>query len=529
MADHHSHSTARDTRINYGNSNTDKSSSAVADTQLSAAKPMITTPNSAASSTTDYRTTIHFLTSPSSTATVINSGSAMDCDDEGSPGPSSVPVSTLLSPGEDSNRDYGATAYYSSSASATPPRREPVSLPPIHTATDNVKYRDDELTGMAGLMELASPPKQAYHSMDATRYPANFNPNSQPRFGVNTDTYSSTTSSNSTSSHTAVPPALSISATNSTSGGTFAAHTYPHVPAQHAYHPQSQPLQQHQQYHYQQQQQQARYPIQGSSSVGSVGSPQSVGGATLTPDSLPPATPHKATRSFPATVDDVQIARRRSQSTDSTHNNPYNQASALPYVLGNANIRNRSFTSAQRQRTSDTPLFPILLHRIINDPQNESWIRWCEDGKAFKFSSAENLLSCLQAAGLRAQNYHSIEKNLNDYRFTRLTDQRRKIPDPDGKLWWMFSHPQFLRDFPDGIVNIQRRRRTNPAPVSSPQPSAIPSHPQPQSHPQMPHRHSSYHMPQQQQQQQHLQPQSHHYPAPNSSSAKARQGPDSWM
>ncbi|PIA19196.1 hypothetical protein COEREDRAFT_28327, partial [Coemansia reversa NRRL 1564] len=95
--------------------------------------------------------------------------------------------------------------------------------------------------------------------------------------------------------------------------------------------------------------------------------------------------------------------------------------------------------------------------RIINDPRNEAWIRWCEDGKAFKFSSADKLLSTLQTAGLRAQNYHSIEKNLNDYRFVRLTDQRRKIPDHDGKLWWMFSHPQFLRDFPDGIVNIQRR------------------------------------------------------------------------
>ncbi|KAJ2860946.1 Heat shock transcription factor, partial [Coemansia erecta] len=209
------------------------------------------------------------------------------------------------------------------------------------------------------------------------------------------------------------------------------------------------------------------------------------------------------------------IARRRSQSTDSVHNSDaYGQNSALPYVLGNANIRNRSFTSAQRQRTSDTPLFPILLHRIISNLENESWIRWCEDGKAFKFSSADKLLACLQAAGLRAQNYHSIEKNLNDYRFTRLTDQRRKIPDPDGKLWWMFSHPQFLRDYPDGIVSIQRRRRTNPAPVS-PQPQVLPPHPQPHSHPQMPARHSGHQISQQQQQQQQYVKQESHYPAPH--------------
>ncbi|KAJ2126967.1 Heat shock transcription factor [Coemansia sp. RSA 921] len=140
-------------------------------------------------------------------------------------------------------------------------------------------------------------------------------------------------------------------------------------------------------------------------------------------------------------------------------------------------------TTTQRQRTSDTPLFPVLLHRIITDVHNESWIRWCDDGQAFKFSSADNLLACLQAAGLRAQNYHSVEKNLNDYRFTRLTDQRRKIPDLDGRLWWMFSHPQFLRDHPDGIVNIQRRRRTNPPTVSPPVVSPpVPQYPPMQGH-----------------------------------------------
>ncbi|KAJ1903642.1 hypothetical protein LPJ81_002948 [Coemansia sp. IMI 209127] len=495
--------------------------------QLSADKTMITTPNSATSSTTDYRTTIHFLTSPSSTTTAVTTGSAMDCDEEGTPGPSSVPVSTLLSPAEDRPRALsGVSAYYSSSTSATPPRRDPALLPPIHASpTDGTKYRDDELTGMAGLMELASPPnQQSYHGTDAAHPMPKFDPNSQPRFGVNTDTYSSTASSNSTSSHT-VPPALGITGTNSNPGSTYSLHGYSQVPPhQHSYHQQQQQQQQspqyqqqRQHYHYHPQSQPqlqspARYPMLGNAAP--VGPSQPISGTALTPDSIPSASLHRTTHSFPATMDDAKIARRRSQSTDSVHNSDaYGQNSALPYVLGNANIRNRSFTSAQRQRTSDTPLFPILLHRIISNLENESWIRWCEDGKAFKFSSADKLLACLQAAGLRAQNYHSIEKNLNDYRFTRLTDQRRKIPDPDGKLWWMFSHPQFLRDYPDGIVNIQRRRRTNPAPVS-PQPPVLPPHPQPHSHPQMPARHSGHQISQQQQQQQYVKPENH-YPAPH--------------
>ncbi|KAJ2512466.1 hypothetical protein GGH20_005262, partial [Coemansia sp. RSA 1937] len=103
------------------------------------------------STTTDYRTSIHFLTSPSSTSTAV--GSEMD-DKNGAAGSvpvSSVPVSTLLA---DTGRGY----------SYAEPRRNPVSLPSIHAAT-GPKYREDELTGMAGLMELSAP--KPAHSMDA--------------------------------------------------------------------------------------------------------------------------------------------------------------------------------------------------------------------------------------------------------------------------------------------------------------------------------------------------------------------------
>ncbi|KAJ1793938.1 sequence-specific DNA binding [Coemansia sp. RSA 1938] len=363
------------------------------------------------STTTDYRTSIHFLTSPSSTSTAV--GSEMD-DKNGAAGSvpvSSVPVSTLLA---DTGRGY----------SYAEPRRNPVSLPSIHAAT-GPKYREDELTGMAGLMELSAP--KPAHSMDAR--PMHARPmHARPMGEVDSlGTSSNVSRSVPQPMNTVTPPY-----TGQAYYGQYAAYGPP------------------------------RFGMSGQT--------------PLTPESQP------GTRSFP-TIDDAQGARRRSQSTDSmqTHNAFTNNA--LPHVLGNANIRNRAMTTTQRQRTSDTPLFPVLLHRIITDVHNESWIRWCDDGQAFKFSSADNLLACLQAAGLRAQNYHSVEKNLNDYRFTRLTDQRRKIPDLDGRLWWMFSHPQFLRDHPDGIVNIQRRRRTNPPTVSPPVVSPpVPQYPPMQGH-----------------------------------------------
>ncbi|KAJ2372328.1 Heat shock transcription factor, partial [Coemansia sp. RSA 2607] len=487
----------------------------------------------------DYRTTIHFLTSPSpsSAATISGSNSvtasAMDIDTKGSPSLNSVPVSALLSSNEDIQ---GYNSPYQKSASNSPPRPANVSLPPIHISRspqNSSKYRDDELTGMAGLMELAGPESSGYmHSADSSRYSSRAyapnSANSMSRLSSHNEPYTSSNSSNSAGSYAVPPPYHTPSSQNQNH------HQYhPQQQRVEHQHPQSLPIPQsrvdhshyYQQHHHQQHQQVGapRFTMHHSSnsigsigsigSVGSIGSPHSASQTMMTPDSISSSNMHNGTRSFPATIDDVQTARRRSQSTDSMHSNMYianssgnnnnsinGGVSALPCVLGNANIRNRAYTQTQRQRTSDTPLFPILLHRIINDPNNESWIRWCEDGKAFKFSSADNLLACLQAAGLRAQNYHSIEKNLNDYRFSRLTDQRRKIPDSDGKLWWMFSHPQFLRSNPDGIVNIQRRRRTNP-----PAPSPQPAH---QSHP-----HSQIS----------LQSQSH-YPLPPSAPSSTRQG-----
>ncbi|KAJ2229857.1 Heat shock transcription factor [Coemansia sp. RSA 485] len=446
----------------------------------------------------DYRTTIHFLTSPStSSEATISFNTAADCamdiDSKASPDLSSMPVSALL---QSDDTIHGQHAPFQKSSSSSPPRHANLSLPPIRvseSAASSTQYRDDELTGMAGLMELAGP------DSETSRYPRGYaqgpagmhhqqqHQQHQQYLGSRGEAYSSSNSSNSTASYS-VPPALNIANRSSPSSYTVPrAYTMPGQqlypsPQQHSY--QQQPFyqppqqlhQQSQQHLSQQQQQPPRFTLHHSTN--SVGSPMSAGQAMRTPDSLPSGNMHKTTQSFPAVIDDLRTSRRRAQSTDSMHSSQYGSGpSALPCVLGNANIRNRAYTQAQRQRTNDTPLFPILLHRIINDPKNESWIRWCDDGKAFKFSSADNLLACLQAAGLRAQNYHSIEKNLNDYRFTRLTDQRRKLPDRNGVLWWMFSHPQFLRSNPEGIVNIQRRRRTNP-PAASPQPAVHPPQPQ---------------------------------------------------
>ncbi|KAJ1937874.1 hypothetical protein FBU59_004621, partial [Linderina macrospora] len=205
----------------------------------------------------------------------------------------SVPVSALLSP-QDS------------------PHRLAMSVPA------HARYREDELTGMEGLMELASPEHKPLRPI------VDHHNNTVHSAG-------SSASSSASASTFSVPPALNIS---SHGGDPRSANTLP-------------PMQSHQRFH--------TY----HSATTMAGSPASAA-TTLTPDSVPSVTPG-GVRSFPATLDDSRTARRRSQSTDSPQ--ARQNGAGLPHVLGNANIRDRSFTFTQRQRTSDTPLFPILLFR----------------------------------------------------------------------------------------------------------------------------------------------------------------------
>ncbi|KAJ1965556.1 sequence-specific DNA binding, partial [Dipsacomyces acuminosporus] len=546
-----------------------ENSSAFSPADVKPELPPLINSNSSAS----YRTSIQFLTTPSSATPDV------PMFYEPAPSPTSVPVSALLSPSEPPPPPPSAHDYHIanpiSPVSIASPRRMTVSN--IRSEGShiggNAKYGDDELTGMEGLMELSSSEhdQKPYNRIfDSHRVHSNSFSNASSTYTTNShvgrsrgvsagaavvaaaaaagsiahphafnaisENNSSSASSDSANTYP-VPPLFSLTinsnstnrhnsnnnnpASGNTAGGVAGGHNAANSGAfsQHYHHHQH-----HQQHHHQQHNHQHSLPnphFHGSQHNGgrSMGSPAAASaGIKASPDGIHSGSAKTGLRTFPATPDDTASSRKRSQSTDSVQNPSGN----LPYLLGTANIRDRSYTYTQRQRTSDTPLFPILLYRIITNPQNESWIKWCDEGTAFKFSSSDNLLTCLQSAGLRAQNYHSIEKNLNDYRFTRLTDQRRKIPDPDGKLWWKFSHPQFHRDNPDVIVNIQRRRRTNPTPVS-PQPPIIPHQPPPPPPPQYASSVSSQHHSHQQhqiQQQQHSLQSKSQYP---------HQNHDNWM
>ncbi|KAJ1773862.1 hypothetical protein LPJ74_000406 [Coemansia sp. RSA 1843] len=94
--------------------------------------------------------------------------------------------------------------------------------------------------------------------------------------------------------------------------------------------------------------------------------------------------------------------------------------------------------------------------KIIETPSNNEWIRWSSSG-SFKFSSWPRLIQALSNIGFRATKKESVYKNLNNYRFERLSDSRRCIPDSDGVLWCQYMYQSFQQGRPDLLGEIKRQ------------------------------------------------------------------------
>ncbi|KAI8323113.1 Di-copper centre-containing protein [Martensiomyces pterosporus] len=116
-----------------------------------------------------------------------------------------------------------------------------------------------------------------------------------------------------------------------------------------------------------------------------------------------------------------------------------------------------SFAASQSIASSSAVAFPYAVHRILENPENRSWIQWNDDGTEFQFCNWDRLLECLNQFGLSARQKESVNKNFHDYGFTRLTDSRRRIPDRAGVLWCRFRHANFQRDRPELVRDIFRR------------------------------------------------------------------------
>ncbi|KAJ2725206.1 hypothetical protein GGI07_001468 [Coemansia sp. Benny D115] len=138
-------------------------------------------------------------------------------------------------------------------------------------------------------------------------------------------------------------------------------------------------------------------------------------------------------------------------------------SSASLYGSGALNKTDNTDASSYSASTSnptpaigaDTALFPSLLHRICEDPEQDHIAYW-DSCNYVCIPAMESLRVQLNVMGMTANHTDSLQKNFNDYQFVRRTDMRRTRHTSEPTIV-KFSNPNFLPGREDLLHKIVRK------------------------------------------------------------------------
>ncbi|KAI8322684.1 hypothetical protein GQ54DRAFT_251082, partial [Martensiomyces pterosporus] len=106
--------------------------------------------------------------------------------------------------------------------------------------------------------------------------------------------------------------------------------------------------------------------------------------------------------------------------------------------------------------------FPEALYNVVSNPFNSCGAIWNLSGTAFRYRDEYQLLLELRAQGIKARSSASIAKNLNDFRFKRHSDARRRQGNGGEDGWAVFSHPAFQRGSAEEVKGMKRKGKGVP-------------------------------------------------------------------
>ena len=107
--------------------------------------------------------------------------------------------------------------------------------------------------------------------------------------------------------------------------------------------------------------------------------------------------------------------------------------------------------AAAAQSSQDEGVKPFIskLHSMVADPNTDDYFTWTSDGSGLTILNVERFVSELLPLYFKHSNLSSFVRQLNTYGFS-------KIDHGDGP--YIYSHPDFHRDFPERLALIQRNQ-----------------------------------------------------------------------
>ncbi|KAH7693525.1 HSF-type DNA-binding domain containing protein, partial [Aphelenchoides avenae] len=105
------------------------------------------------------------------------------------------------------------------------------------------------------------------------------------------------------------------------------------------------------------------------------------------------------------------------------------------------------------------PLFLIKLWNIVEDPAYYDVIRWDESGYSFHIMDPYSFCRNVLPQYFKHNNLNSLIRQLNMYGFRKMTPiERTSLARAESDQDHLeFSHPYFVRDHPEQLVNIKRK------------------------------------------------------------------------
>ncbi|CAD5209463.1 unnamed protein product [Bursaphelenchus xylophilus] len=108
------------------------------------------------------------------------------------------------------------------------------------------------------------------------------------------------------------------------------------------------------------------------------------------------------------------------------------------------------------------PLFLVKLWNIVEDPSYYEVIRWDESGYSFHILDPYSFCRNVLPQYFKHNNLNSLIRQLNMYGFRKMTPiERTSLARAESDQDHLeFSHPCFVRDHPELLVNIKRKAPT---------------------------------------------------------------------
>lgn len=147
---------------------------------------------------------------------------------------------------------------------------------------------------------------------------------------------------------------------------------------------------------------------------------------------------------------------------------PFAESSSTPHqpfrpemVSSTSGGRNHDGEAPPTVMNRSNPAFLNKLQSMVDDPKTDEFIRWSPAGDTFLVPNhvkfGDEVLPCF----FKHNNFSSFVRQLNMYGFHKVPHLQQgalKHEQPSQNELWEFSHPYFLRDKPELLSKVQRKR-----------------------------------------------------------------------